>query len=335
MKQYNETLQLFAAPLQTTGTEGLSAEMKTFYDGCLLDNAEPNLVHEQFGDEYPIPQGRGKVIEFRKFSRLNKAMTPLTEGVTPEGNTLNVTASTATVQQYGDYIQMSDMLDMTALDNTVVQATRLLGAQAGLTLDSVAREVLNGGTNVLYAPKVVDGVETPVESRKSLDKTCLLTPDLIYRAAAFLKTSLCDRIDGDYVAIVHPYVAYDLMRQEEWIDAHKYADPDKLYNGEIGKLGGVRFVESSEAKIWNDDSTPEGLAVFSTLVLGAHAYAKTAVTGGGLETIVKPLGYGEDPLNQRSSVGWKATSAIKRLSEEFMVRIESCSSRYSETAQAN
>lgn len=84
MKQYNETLQLFAAPLQTTGTEGLSAEMKTFYDGCLLDNAEPNLVHEQFGDEYPIPQGRGKVIEFRKFSRLNKAMTPLTEGVTPE-----------------------------------------------------------------------------------------------------------------------------------------------------------------------------------------------------------------------------------------------------------
>ncbi len=162
-------------------------------------------------------------------------------------------------------------------------------------------------------PKVAEGVETPVESRKDLDKTCLLTPDLIYRAAAFLKTSLCDRIDGDYVAIVHPYVAYDLMRNEEWINATKYADPDKLYNGEIGELGGVRFVESSEAKIWNDDFRPEGLAVFSTLVLGAHAYAKTAVTGGGLETIVKPLGYGEDPLNRRSSVGWKATSAIKRL----------------------
>ena len=62
MKQYNERLQLFAAPLQTTGTEGLSAEMKTFYDGCLLDNAEPNLVHEQFGDEYPIPQGREVLI---------------------------------------------------------------------------------------------------------------------------------------------------------------------------------------------------------------------------------------------------------------------------------
>ena len=125
------------------------------------------------------------------------------------------------------------------------------------------------------------------------------------------------------------------MRCEEWIDAHKYASPEQLYSGEIGKLGGVRFVESSEAKIWKDSTTPDGLAVFSTLVLGAHAYAKTAISGGGLTTIVKPLGYGEDPLNQRSSVGWKATSAVKRLSEEFMVRIESCSSRYSETAEAN
>ena len=333
MREREKMLQLFAT--QTTESAGLSAEMKTFYDGCLIDNAEPHLVHEQFGDEYPIPQGKGKVIEFRKFSRLNKALTPLTEGVTPEGSTLTVTTSTATVPQYGDYIQMSDMLDMTALDHGVAQATRLLGAQAGLTLDSVAREVLNAGTNVLYAPKTVSGVETEVTSRKTLDKTSLLTPDLIYRAAAFLKTSLCDRIDGDYVAIIHPYVAYDLMRCEEWIDAHKYASPEQLYSGEIGKLGGVRFVESSEAKIWKDSTTPDGLAVFSTLVLGAHAYAKTAISGGGLTTIVKPLGYGEDPLNQRSSVGWKATSAVKRLSEEFMVRIESCSSRYSETAEAN
>ena len=114
---------------------------------------------------------------------------------------------------------------------------------------------------------------------------------------------MCDRIDGDYVAIVHPYVAYDLMRQEEWIDAHKYADPDKLYNGEIGKLGGVRFVESSEAKIWNDDSTPEGLAVFSTLVLGAHAYAKTAVTGGGPGNHCKAPGVRRRPLKSAQQRG--------------------------------
>ena len=112
----------------------------------------------------------------------------------------------------------------------------------------------------------------------------------------------------------------------EWIDVHKYADPKAIYDGEIGKLGSVRFVSSTEAKIWKDDTCPSGLAVFATLVLGAHAYGDTMIEGGGLEHIVKQLGYGEDPLNQRSACGWKATKAAKRLVEEYMVRIESCSS---------
>ena len=330
-------LQLFATQTTTLNAEGndLSPEMKTFYEKRLLDNAEPNLVHDQFGDKYPIPAGGGKTIEFRKYSPLDKATTPITEGVTPDGNKLNVTASTATIAQYGDWIQLSDLLDLTAIDNNVLQATKLLGAQSGRTLDTVTREALAGGTNVIYAPKVgADGTKTPVTSRSALDATAKIDVDLIFRAARALKTMNADKIDDSYVAIVHPDVSYDLMRSEEWIDAHKYATPDNIYQGEIGKLGGVRFVESTEAKIWKGDGCPEGLAVFSTLVLGASAYGVTEVTGGGLQHIVKQLGYGEDPLNQRSSCGWKATRAAKRLVEEYMVRIESCSA-YSATAEAN
>ena len=158
--------------------------------------------------------------------------------------------------------------------------------------------------------------------------------DLIFKAARLLKTMNADKIDDSFVAIVHPDVAYDLMRCEEWIDAHKYAVPENIYQGEIGKLAGVRFVESTEAKIWTGSGCPTGLAVYGTLVLGAHAYATTEVTGGGLQHIIKQLGYGDDPLNQRSSCGWKATKAAKRLVEEYMVRIESCSS-FSATATAN
>ena len=110
-------LQLFA--VQTTGD--LSDEMKTYYETRLIDLAEPRLVHDQFGDKYPIPQNGGKVIEFRKYSPLAKALEPLTEGVTPDGNSLNVTAVTAEVKQYGDYIQLSDLLQLTAIDNNVVQ----------------------------------------------------------------------------------------------------------------------------------------------------------------------------------------------------------------------
>ena len=345
MNELYFNLQLFATETQTTGSSGLSAEMKTYYEKRLLDMAQPKLVHDQFADKYPIPKNGGKTIEFRKYSPLGKATTPITEGVTPDGNKLNVTAQTATIAQYGDWIQLSDVLELTAIDNNVVQATKLLGSQAGRTLDTVTREVLAGGTNVLYAPKIVSGTATEVTSRSALSTDAKLTVDLIYQAARKLKSMNADKIGNEYVAIIHPDVAYDLMRCDEWIDAHKYATPDNIYEGEIGKIGGVRFVESTEAKIWNDSTCPVAsaasggnpakyLSVYGTLVMGAHAYGTTEVAGGGLQHIVKQLGYGDDPLNQRSSCGWKAIKVSERLVEEYMVRIESCSS-FSASAAAN
>ena len=143
-------------------TTDLSAEMKTYYEKRLIDLASPKLVHDQFGDKYPIPRNGGKSIEFRKYSPLDKATAPITEGVTPDGNSLSVSTVTAEVQQYGDWIGMSDMLDMTAIDNNVVQVTKLLGSQAGRTLDTVTREELVGGTNVLFAPKVSGDTVTEV-----------------------------------------------------------------------------------------------------------------------------------------------------------------------------
>lgn len=322
-------LQLFATQTTLLNAVGndLSPEMKTYYEKRLLDLAEPKLVHDQFADKYPIPKGGGKTIEFRKYSPLAKALTPITEGVTPAGNKLNVSTITATVNQYGDFIQLSDVLELTAIDNNVVQATKLLGSQAGRTLDTITREVLAGGTNVMYA-----GGKT---SRASLAATDKITVDLLFKAKAQLAAMNCEPVDDCYVAIVHPYVAYDLMRDEEWIDAHKYTTSENIYKGEIGKMGGIRFIESTEAKIWKGGSSePSGLAVFGVMVLGRNAYGVTEVTGGGLQHIVKPLGYGDDPLNQRSSCGWKAIKTAERLVEEYMLRIECCSS-YSATANAN
>ena len=332
-------LQLFAdASAQnqnTTTASGMKPEIKTFYEKRLIDQAEPALVHDQFGDPYPIPANGGKTIEFRKYDSLPKATTPLTEGVTPDGQTMNVSTVTAEVKQYGGWVPITDTLQMTAIDNNVLQATKIIASQAGRTLDTIVRDILAGGTNVIYAPKVADGVETPVTSRATLDTTCQLTSDLIARAATQLKAMNADPIGTSFVGIIHPYVAYELRRDPDWIDVHKYAQPDEIYNGEIGTLHGVRFVETSEAKIWKGTGCPAGLAVFGTLILGAHAYGTTEIEGGGLEHIVKQLGYGDDPLNQRASVGWKAHKTAERLVEQYMVRIESCSARYSATAEAN
>ena len=293
-------LQLFANELQTTGTATLSAEMKTFYDMTLIDEAAPALVHDQFGQKRPIPKNGGKTIEFRKFSSLPKAMTPLVEGVTPDGKTLEVTTVTATVEQYGDYITMSDMLELTAIDNVIVEALKLLGRQGGATMDSVVRDILHTGTNVSYCPKIgADGKETEVTSRSALDDTCQLTVKVVQQVVAKLRAQNAPTIQGKYVAIIHPYAAYDLMRDPEWIDAHKYAQPENLYEGEIGEIGGVRFVQTTEAKVY------EG-GVFGTLFFGDGAYGTTEIGGGGMETIVKQKGSAgtADPLDQRSSVGY-------------------------------
>jgi len=308
--------------------------MKTFYDKTLIALASPYLVHDQFGQKRDIPKNGGKIIEFRKFSSLPKALTPLTEGVTPSGNKLNVTTVSATVEQYGDYIEQTDLLELTAVDNTIVEATKQLASQAGLTMDTIVRNELVGGTNVMYCPKVVDGTESTVAIRSQIDKDTLLRVKDVFKAAAELKAMNAPKIDGYYVGIIHPYVAYDLMQEagNQWMEVQKYTTPENMLNGEIGCLGGVRFVESTEAKIWQEGK--ENSAVFATLILGADAYGVTSVTGGGIEHIVKQKGYGNDPLNQRSSIGWKGLKTAKRLVEEYMLRIES-GSTFSGSAKTN
>ena len=325
MKTIMINLQLFAATVQTTLLADLSAEMKTFYDMTLIDEAQSNLVHDQFGQKRPIPKNGGKTIEFRKFAPLAKALTPLTEGVTPDGKSLSVSTITATVNQYGDYITQSDVLELTSLDNTILEATKLLGRQAGVTLDTIVRDVMHSGTNVTYCPKVAaDGTETAVTSRAALDNTCQLTVKVVQQVVAKLRAQNAPTIGGKYVAIIHPYVAYDLMRDPEWIDAHKYAKPDNLYEGEIGEIAGVRFVQTTEAKIYDG-------GVFGTLFMGDGAYGVTEITGGGLQTIVKQKGSAgtADPLDQRSSVGWKAIKTAELLIPNYLVRVESKSATFS------
>lgn len=296
--------------INTTTTESLKPELKTFYDKNLLREAKANLVHNQFGQKRNIPKGGGKTIEFRKFSSLPKAKTAITEGVTPDGKTLTATAITATVGQYGDYVRITDMLDLTAIDPILTETGKLLGDQASETLDSLTADILNGGTNVQYS-----GSKT---ARAALAEGDVLTVDDIKKAVRTLKRNKAKKINGSYVAIIHPDCAYDLTNDPKW-EAVKTYDPKDLYNGEIGRIHGVRFVETSEAVKFLEGEAE----IFSTLILGADAYGVTTIEGGGLENIIKPFGSGDDPLNQRATSGWKATHTAKILNELYMVRIES------------
>lgn len=400
---------------QTTTTNNIgnniTPEMKTYYDRQMIRFAQPKLVHAQFGQSKPIPKGAGKTIEFRKFSPLPKALKPLSEGVTPKGNQLNVSTVESTVEQYGDYVTLSDMLTLSSIDNVIVETQNVLADQAGRTLDTVIREKINAGTNVQYGNGKADR-NLLVGGGTAYNDNDYLTVAAVKRAVATLKRNNTQPIkDGCYVAIIHPDVANDLTNDPEWKEVKQNVDPKDWYNGTIGKIHGVVFVESTEAKIFraaplrdiNNISAgdPESLTVakadgkkitvreeiasadaaalagrsiqingfdytistvtagdagkasitvseavsntvvpdsiiypsgagkdgrdiYSTLFIGQNAYGVTNITGGGLETIIKQKGSAGtgDPLDQRSTVGWKATQTAEILSPEFMVRVE-------------
>lgn len=312
--------------LTTAATSGndLSPGMRTYYSNYLIDLAEPELVHDQFAQKHPIPRHGGKTIEFRKYNPLPKALTPLTEGVTPDGQKLDMSKLQATIAQYGGFVEVSDLLELTATDDNIVKATELIASQAGRTLDTITREVLNGGTNVQYAEGQVSSRSALVGGQASGNH--YLTVDAIRKAVRFLKIQNAKRINGYYVGIIHPDVSFDLMNDPKWVNVKTYSDPDGIYEGEIGRIEGVRFVESPEARVFKGEGA-SGRDVYSTLILGADAYGVTEVSGGGLELMVKQLGSSgtSDPLNQRATVGWKATKVAERLVENYMIRIETAS----------
>lgn len=330
------SLNLFAGNTNVTTDGGLTNEMKTFYSNYLISLAEPELVHDQFGQKHPIPKNGGKTIEFRKYSALPKALKALTEGVTPDGQKLSMSVITATVAQYGGFIELSDVLLLTAIDNNLMQATTALASQAGRTLDTITREVLVGGTNVQYAEGQVTARANLVGGSANADENHYLTVEGIRKAVRTLKVMNAPRINGNYVGIIHPDTAHDLMSDPDWKFPHQYQDTSNLYEGEIGKIAGCRFVETTEAKVWKKASkdssggspTATSRDVYATLILGANAYGVTEVSGGGLQHIVKQLGSAgtADPLNQRATAGWKAIKVAERLVEEYMVRIETTSS---------
>ncbi|MEG2001263.1 MAG: N4-gp56 family major capsid protein, partial [Evtepia sp.] len=200
----------------TTDT-GLSGEMKTYYSKYIIDTAEPKLVHGQFAQKHPIPKNSGKTIEFRKYSPLPKMLTPLQEGITPDGQKLNMSVLSCEVKQYGGFIEMSDVLMLTAIDNNLMQATKMMGSQAGRTLDTITREELNGGTNVLYAGNVT---ARHLLRGGNASENNYLTVDTIKRAVRFLKIMNAETIDTDYIAIIHTDYTFVITNDPEWKAPH-------------------------------------------------------------------------------------------------------------------
>ena len=274
-------IYLFDEVINNLSSPGLAAEVdKVWWDTKLIHMAKKKLYYTQFGDPYPIPPNNGRTVEMRIMRPSAPALTPLTDGVIPDGELIDVDKITATVKQYGTYKKITDMVEWTSCDRLTSAIHEENARQAFLTLDILAREELMGGTNVYYAPKVSNGTVTEITSRADLTKECKLTPDLLFTVQAILRANDAEPLDGDaYVGIIHPQVAVDIKKDKDYfIDVVKYAAGERIFAGEIGKYAGIRFVESSNAKIFYPNDIVKGKCRFTV---------KTAANAGATEITVK------------------------------------------------
>ena len=320
-------------------TSNLPSALSEFYDRVFLERAKPLLLFSLFGQNRPLKTKNSKTIKFRRYNALAAATTPLTEGVTPSGNDLSVTDLTATVAQYGDFIKITDMVDLTNPDPVLTEGAQVLGEQAAETIDTLVRDVLVAGTSVAYA-----------NGSARADVNTLITKDLIAKRVRLLKNQKARKItamlgagpgyntvpiNAAYVGFVHPDVSYTIKNLTGFVPVEKYPSQQTL-PGEIGSIEEVRFIETTQAPVFagagatggsNVKETGSNADVYATIIVGANAYGIVPLDmNGGI--IVKPLGSGgtEDPLEQRATEGWKVAFTSKILNDAFMTRIESAAS---------
>lgn len=311
----------------TTRTQ-IPIEVNNFYDRALLERAIPAFVHNRFAQVRDIPSNSGtNVIKFRRYGSLTATTTALSEGITPSGSQLSVTDVSATVLQYGDYVTLTDKVLMETYDPVLTETSEILGEQAGDSLDQLCRNVQVASASAQYASTAT--TVATVDSTMKLDRaevkeavrtlknnnakpvTSMINPSTGYNTTP---------INRAFIGIVHPYSTYDLDDATGWIPVEKYPNKADVMPDEVGSLAGVRFIESSNAY-----STAGTLitTVYGTLIFGQNAYAQTRISGEALKNIVKPLGSAgtADPLDQRSTSGWKATYVAKVLNANWILVI--------------
>ena len=353
----NFNLQLFAdagsVVMTTTGTANaytgdtaktgaMDSTLKDFYDTELLENARVELFYAQFAKKQPLPAGRGKTVEWRKWNTFDKA-TKIVEGVIPDGQTFGQSSITDSIEQYGTYATVSDQLDLHAYDDVILGATEEMGSSMAETQETLIRNALLTNGNVMYCDNItlatgaVAGAtpEACNQMEASATVMSLMTPKMVNKVVTYFKKNRVPRINGKYYAVIHPSVAEDLRNSDAWIEVHKYAATNEIFNGEIGELHGMRFIENPFAPVLDGNfANKAGSKTYATYCFGKDAFGIIDPEGGAARMIVKGAEEVGGPLEQFSTIGYKfETNGAVMLYPERMVRLMSCSS-YSATDDA-
>lgn len=323
-----------------TGISDIPVNLQGYYDRNLLERATPALIFSRFGQIRPIPKNQGTRINFRRYGSLPVNTTELGEGVTPTGKKLSATTIYANLSQYGDFVTITDWIEMTGLDPILMEAGEILGEQAGQTIDILTRNVLMAGTSVRYGSGVANRAAVTNELKDADIDSVIRTLEgnntkkirEQINAGAKISTS---PIRPSYIAISHTDSRYDIENLTGFKSVEEYASQGDVMPEEIGSVKNIRFLLTTHGKIWESAGAAVGatglkavdatnIDVYGTIILAKNAYGEVPLQKKTIKNIVKKMGSAgtEDPLDQRSTSGWKAAHVAKILNDDFMVRIE-------------
>lgn len=289
-----------------TMTPGTNPQLLWLYfSKKLLTVLDQTLQLYPLGMKTKMPKGMGTQAKWVRYSRLNAATTPLTVGVPPTETSLVTTNVTANISQYGEFIKIADLLEMTAIDSVVKGALERLGKQGSLTIDTLCRNELDANL-----PSQFCNNKTSLATTGATD---VFTAKEVLKAVITLRKNLVGPHTGsDFICVAHSAALGDLKNDTNigsWVDLNKYIEPGKMrpFTGEAGKVYGARILESQNISS-TTVGTLLGAEVYSNLLLGEECFGVVELDGKSVETFVKPQGSAGslDPLNQVGTVGWKA-----------------------------
>lgn len=318
-----------------------------------LTRAIPNMVIEKFGQAYVVPKNNTQTAKFRRYFieggtgsysgnagnySMPLALTPLTEGVTPAGKKLDSKDYTVQLQQYGDFIGFTDVIQDTHEDYPAVlkQLTEVLGESAAHTVETLRFNVLKAGTNVFYANgSARNAVNTPI----SLPLQRKVTRSLKRQNAKMITSTIkstpaynTQPIESAFIALVHPDVENDIRDMDGFISTKHYASMVP-FDGEVGAVEDVRYIRSTVFEPWADAGGAKGTMISTTgtsadvypvIYIARDAYGVVVLRGMNVAQImvVTPKPTESDPLAQRGTAGWKLWNATVILQDAFLVRAE-------------
>lgn len=297
----------------------LTGEMMTYLERTFLERSKAKQIHAQGAKKKNHSRNSGKTITFNRYNPLAVATTALTEATNPTEANLTGATVDATVKEYGNFVKVSSLLYGTSIDRAAKEKTEVLSQNAGETLDTLVRNELATGATTQFA-----GGKGALSLVAASD---VLSSGEIRKAVRTLKkNNAIPYSDGYFLGKLGPDTVYSLQADSTtWINVQTYKDSTKgIFNGEVGKLFGVRFIEASSNQYFDDNAGASSVDVFSNFIHGQEAFASVNLSGENMRLIVKNSDKGDtsNPLDMFMTIGWKATFAVKTLNPDWIVNIK-------------